>query len=1190
MKRYFNLLFFALFALVCLGPSHAESKRKFAWYQNKVNQAGIPQMVKKPVIDGNINENEWNGAISFTGFMAPHNGNRQPYIQPEFIQPTVYAGYDKDYFYMAFKAPVPPSETNSSPRVKQMLNKYWKKGLKAEGKKHDDFLDGDDYWMLDIVNGDGKIYKRDKVHYRMMVNPAGTFSDYRTSPKTRGTHRSKAGAEWESKAIVKSSVSEKYWIVEMAIPVASFEESFQPKPGNSWRIYIRRGRGHETYDTSACEWNAAVGWFMDGQAGLFLFSENIPAFHLESLGAVRLKQELTPHCRLVNDTDKNHNVKLRIAAESIDKVLHEEVKNFSIAPGESKNIDFPKYQIKLPEGCSGRVVVDVESDMDLLYHASIQIKPLGRDEYRKIGTIGMWPFEHPFMDDWQIKCANYPYFKSMDVMVDLSAPYLPDKIKFAQTCKVQLYNKDTGKLIREGTLQLNFKSLKGDLKWDNLDLSNGKYQLKGELYGYDGKPVGKTVTHDFVRKVFPWEHNKIGISDKVYPPFKPMVTDKAKKTITLWGKTYEVGDCGLPGKIVSTKEMDIPNLDIFKGASLSLEAGGEKVLFTGASKILEAKPGIVKIEGQGSAGQLDLKVKSTLRYEGWYEVEMEVIPKSPVKIDSLDLNFAYGKYPDVFWLTWDRAKTFISGIPKVKGMIWRNINPAERQKDCYFVPVVAIGNGDASLWWYADSDENWKLDYSKASQTISAGIDGINYQVMLVNHPVELKEPLKFKFAVQVSPAKPFPKNRRALEWGGQKRVHDTGGYGYWGNGIDSITPGSDERYAKLKDGLDKWVADKKTKEGLAADEFVPVVLYNSGELLGQGMEEFETFSGEWCGETPAPVNSEYIDTDVHTTINYRGLQQDWRSQPKRLGPTKADLVQSCVDCRIWYYKKNMNKLGINGYWFDNASVWPGENPSTGRAYLTKDGTLRPGYPTFARHEIFRRLFVLYKEAGKEPFFLLNGHTSFCFSPWRWFLEGPAYIYKHNGTIFDTLERNREYDIISRLVGAEKVKRDPVAIHRGILRLKRFMGGWCPHGDDSVKGTRSIVALSLLHDFGIEGRFNDHEKFKAMLDKLGYFKPELKYLPYWRNAEYIKVKPKSIKCTLYHNPKDKTVLVVLVNPEDKDFNTSILLNLTKLGLGKIEFSDPENLGEVKGEQEKGRLKLKLNVPSKEYRLIYVKNI
>ncbi|MCM8769500.1 MAG: DUF6067 family protein, partial [Candidatus Omnitrophica bacterium] len=1071
----------------------------------------------------------------------------------------VFVGYDQKHLYVGLRSLLPPG------------------GVKAKITQHDaaDKIEGEDHWTV--------IFILKEVHYQFHINALGTYSDQRIRPEDKGIHYHQAGLDWESKAVVKSGVGKKTWDLEMAIPFSSFGLESPPEEGTFWRALFIRERTYPGLGQAAYgEWNGSA-YYAPGDAGVIIFSGSIPSFQLLETGDLRgMKAE--PVFRLTNSTSGNQIVSLRFSIESGSQILFLEEKEIQLKVGQTELVKARPVEIKLQEGWSGRFCIQANRGKDHLYNTMLQFYPVTPKEYRRLAhwPYGTWPYESPLKEVWELGCAHYLYFQSMDIWVNATYSFLPETTRQATRCQVRLMEANQ-KLIREETILL--KEGKGNIHWSGLKLPEGKYRLEGQLFSSEGNQVGPAVSREFIRKVFPWEHNRIGFTDKAYSPFQAIKIDKSRRIFSPWGREYHLGSLALPAKIVTTNEIELPKTVIC--GPVRLEIDSKPVRFNQEqTTITRATEGQVEFLAKAQNDTLRFSTESFLRCDGWYRTRMTISPIQPTAVERMELIFPLGTYPDTYYGY--RTNWFYGSLPATQ-QPWSNLS---EKKENLFTPAIAVGNGDVSLWWYADSDQSWLLDYSLPSQLITRDQDGVNLRIRLVNAPREIKQPMVVDFALLAVPVKPEPTDRRRREWGQIPwKIQDTGGYGYWGNGVDSITPGSEQDYQRLKQAIDKW---KKNSFRQGVPENLLTILYNSGQLLGQGMEEFDTFSGEWCGETPVEPFPEYKDSDVHAQVPWHSpdiLRQDWRSQPKKLGPTGADLVQSNVDCRIWHYSQNCQRLGINGYWFDNQPIWPGKNVSTGRAYLTPEGKLRPNYCVFARDELFWRLFNLTREMGLESCNLISLAPIFSTAGWVWNIEMDAYIYRYGGDLFETLEQRRHYDIVSRVIEVDPTPLDPVGRFRAISRMRRIPGHTCSNLDQSpaaVHGSRSVLALNLLHDFGVEGNSINKKEFDrvvSVLKDFGFFEPETRFLPYWRNSQYASFSEKNVLVSLYHNQKSGGVLAILVNPDRKNSGGDLKLEIARIGSQSGRFLDAETGEEITARIEKGSSSLRIEVPAREFRLV-----
>jgi hypothetical protein len=1118
------------------GVLQAAPKKIFdSKYSSVLPQAGIPIMNKAPVIDGNIDAKEWQGALCLTGFNMP----RVVYVLPKQMQGRMYLGYDEQNFYLGLV----------QPKLAKDL-----KDIKIPEKRKNDPCLGYPHWWL-------KFHTPKNGGYEFILTPLDNLRDRNDA----NSYTMEKGLDWNSQAEMKSSIKQDCWITELKIPFASMKYKNGPKLNEVWKVHFMYS------DRGGCsnqaEWNGAMD-FHNRECGEIIFSGKVPAFQFLDTGRLE-RLEFAPRFQISNPTDKEQEIDFNVSIQSGTQVIIDRSKKIALKPGEAKQIDFGPDKIVLPAGQTGRMEIDINTPQDHLYSSWLQFKKLSFSQYTRLSAFNL---NYPELkDDWLLGCANYPYYKSLKVMVNTRYPHLPEDVKKATSCKVKLKNIANSKIIKTGTVPVNLLNGKGDILWKNIDLPEGKYQITGQLFNND-KAVGKVMTHDFERKVYPWEHNKIGISNKVYPPFTSIKAEglgKGTLSFSPWGRKYAIGDNAMPGEITATKETLVPGKIINEGFKLELTTDGKTSLLAGKTKVVKAEPGLVELESFTEKNGIDFKIKSFMQYDGWYQTTIKIIPQGEKDVDKLELIIPFGKYADTYYGY--RRNWFYGGLSKKQGVIWQNLAKKRNKFENKFTPCMAVGDGDVCLWWYADSDQEWQLDYTKPSQMITRDENGINLKCLFINNTVKLKKPFEITFAVLANPAKPYPANKRKVEWNLENertRWHDTSGYGFWGNGVDSITCGTEAGYKKTRDTIDRWTGRKKTD---APKPFPPIILYNSGQAIGRCMPEFDTFSGEWCDETPKEANPEFKDSDRAARITWihpnMGHQIDWRSRPEKLVPGWGDLTWSNVDCRIWHYRDNMEKLDINGYWFDNNPIHEGRIIGTGRAYLTKDGELRPNYNIFERHSLYRRLFVMYREAGKQTWNLISYSPDFSFAQWIWMVEMDAYVNKGE-TMFDTLRRQRFYDIISRIIAQENTKLDPIARHRAITRMRSVMGATASnvHNGD-IKASRSVIGLALLHDFGISGGVDDAElhKIKLILNNFGFGNSKIKYLPYWRNQRYVKSSNKEVAVTLYRNLETNQVLGIIANPSSKKVDFKLSMNT--LGLKNPVLENPESHNNFKCSKE-----------------------
>lgn len=166
----------------------------------------IPFATRCPEIDGNIDEDIWRKSVKLTGFSRPVRNEENREI-PEHEQTEVLLLYDAQNLYISFICREPSPEK-----------------IKARMREPDSEVYLDDCVEV-MLAPTGK--KED--YYHIVVNPLGTVYDAFLFDK-----------QWSSQAIVKTSVYNDRWIVEIAVPFRNF--GVKQVKGSRWYFNLFRAR------------------------------------------------------------------------------------------------------------------------------------------------------------------------------------------------------------------------------------------------------------------------------------------------------------------------------------------------------------------------------------------------------------------------------------------------------------------------------------------------------------------------------------------------------------------------------------------------------------------------------------------------------------------------------------------------------------------------------------------------------------------------------------------------------------------------------------------------------------------------------------------------------------------------------------------------------------------------------------
>ncbi|MBI3920846.1 MAG: hypothetical protein HY318_05450, partial [Armatimonadetes bacterium] len=1075
----------------------------------------VPKIVKAPVIDGTINEGEWQQASAFTGVVSAWEGGSPgspPTAVPEVQQVVWYVGYDDQRLYLAMH----------SPHAKGTFPK-------ANVKKNDDgALLFEDHVELQFCPSErGKAAENGFGFFKIMVNPRGAFTDEHHFNGTPGTEQL-----WTCDAEVKCVVAEDHWDLEMAVPFKAF--NVKNPNGQTWVNQFVR--------TDFCGGIYFAGWvggqWMDWpRFGEMTFDADAPVVQFRRMGDI-VNGEVNTLVSVRAAGKKSSELQVRVRVTNADgKELFNEAKPAAVKPGEEVGLTFQK---KLEEGLSPRnnlyELRATEKQDDgtekVLYWAKVPFMHNTSQYWAQY--IEPWLKSRPTAGEYGYEIAYYPYFNSLEARVDLDLFGVKKEIQAAKSFLVRVRGKG-GEVVANGRGMVN-PQLAGNTLINVGELKDGEYEAKLQLLDADGKTLDAR-TANFQRRHYPWEHNTIGVSDRVIPPYTPIQTEA--NHLKPWNRDYEVGKAGLLDKVVVGGENILAN-----PMTLIAKQGDQEATLAGEGmKTTIVEGHRVDLQASGKLGNVGVTVDGWMEYDGWYQVKMTLAPPegTPVAMDSLDMIWDLWPGADTIYV--QRGDMLAGGkygaLPAGEGVVWesKDLAPVGGLRGTW-APIAFLGSGDKGLWFLAESDEGWITDDSISCIQAERIKGAPRLRFRLFNKPCNLDKPRTITFAVIAMPVKPMSADWRKTAWGqpgGLDYAHDTCGYRYYGDSVDGYALHSEEDYRRLREFfLDPQKSNPEYAwwEGHYAWKVRngrPLVLYGSGQMTGMGMEEFKTFSGEWLGVSNPKLSP---DNSFKGKTSYGGTVK-WET-PEQLTPTGIEFTQSQIDCFVWYHKNLVEKCLVNGCWWDNSSISFGNNVALGRAYVRDDGKVQGKSNVFIRRQLTKRLATMGWELGRPPLYLQNMHVDFSFCQVAWHIENDFYIHGVGHDLIDYLKPD---------------------VFRALCRIK---GGIIPRLHSSIPGDfnyglagadprpmRSIVGLCLLHDVGhVSGGWWVADKMTKLIDgEIGYFDTaNCEFIPYWRNAQLVKHGSKDVRCSIYLNRARGRALLFLLNEGDAPAQGDLWIN------------------------------------------------
>jgi len=572
-------------------------------------------------------------------------------------------------------------------------------------------------------------------------------------------------------------------------------------------------------------------------------------------------------------------------------------------------------------------------------------------------------------DAVQFDFGHYPYHRKLKARVDINALKGREQVK-----RARLMLRKVGESAAIATIDMpRFESAIAEVIADVPDLPDDQYQLALSLDGAPAALRGEMV-REFSRKRFEWEHNTIGTSDRILPPFEPIqVTGRTVKTVL---REHVVGEQGLWGQVVTKGEEILARPIQFEVTV----AGQRRALKTGPLTVSKKNGLEANVSTTWSAGEIKGELAARCDYDGLMDCRLTL---SSGRADRLDLVIPLkNTMAPLGHFCGERLRANFAGyIPKGEGVVWDASKTLKHDLIGPFCPYLWIGAEERGLCWFAENDRDWAVDGKTPCQQIERRGDVLTIRIRIIQEPTDLTTPRRIRFGLQATPVKPmptepahwrtwtnqrlpggmhyliagstlyigmlhhepFPYRRDLSLWHKFAEARKTGkrDYGYARKWVDAYPEAvfkdrpKKNHYAHIMGGFNYASAQ--------ADRYL---VYVQGRGTTFRTPEFQTFQDEWTND------------DYNTRV--------WR-QGYRAGLSyTVEPVPSWQDLNLWWLKKQMDTF-TDGLYFDNFFMIPIKDRVISSAYPRPDGRVQPAVPVHNMRQMMRRTAVMYLEADRHP-------------------------------------------------------------------------------------------------------------------------------------------------------------------------------------------------------------------------------
>ncbi len=1075
--------------------------------------ASVAPFAKPPVIDGTLTPGEWDGAVGITGFQSL---GAPGYLEARLGQ--TWIGFTADAVYIAIVSEFPPDGKDHAACINRDSDVIFDECVEV--------------W-LDPNRANRAANTGDLTFYQFIGNARGTIYDVAFHPKN-GPNTGWNG-NWEFKNRVDA---EKHtWTAELRLPFADLGWKPGEVMGKELGVLLARNyKAPWSQATMFTTCGAFVDWYRYAAIRL---TPDAPSVQITSLGENLFKAELQLKATLFNP-GAARQVKISALTTSSDMPERRDEKLLDLPAGGRVPYTFDVVNL-YHETAQHKLSLNVTSadgkDTYLRYAMPWTQAPKNKWQYR----IGPDP-------DAAVRMAYYPSYQFVRVQVD-TRELGKDAETAVKKGTVRITGASGAKVLEE-PIELGVPPFLKEFKVG--DLKDGEYAVAVTLDGWKDPFV-----RNFTRKHFPFEGNKLGITDQVLAPFTPLAVKG--QTIAIIGREYVVGGLGLPASVTSLGHELL-------AAPMSLVADGKDVL-KGAGKFTKTDAQTAVFEGEAKYATATVTTRCTTEIDGCIKIELTLAPPA-LNPEPRTLNSLYLDIPlkDAEMPLWHITSTTLrvnpaGNTPPGDGLIWDSTRFADGNWFGNFKCYLWLGDVERGLCWFADNDRGWALGLDAkgqpnvACQQLFRKNGVLTLRINLVQQPVVIKEPSTIVFGIMASPGKPMPKDWRLVDYKNLSAFNmcytaptTFSSKQPWGNDWSIADWSYQKRIGKPGPApaeIEAWKTrnfaadmDPKFRESMInlalgpfLNNFSPAQKYftmyfDEFHTTAQAHAETHVFQSEWSGNWYGPL-----------------LDHPTKPEHKEWGIGVAGIVPSHRDFAC-YYAAEWVKRGI-GCYFDNSFPTRAYDLLTTNAYRLPNGQVQPSAGIWARREYLRRIWNIHRTLAPPdavPVIMIHMTNSLILPYMVWGDQNLDLEWKFGPEIQQT---KFTPDFLRAESCARQTGSVPFVLDR-ILDAKSK--------EEQAIAERTKFGVMAVHECRWWGREHYPDLVKLMLD-FGYGQDDCTVWNYWQPECPVTVSDADCKLLVLKRGTEAFLLACTWNP--KPATVTVTFAKDTLGLTPAAAEDAE---------------------------------
>ncbi len=901
--------------------------------------ASVAPFKTPPTIDGRLAEGEWDGALHLPAVMD----YTDKLITPHRVD--VYFGFTRENLYFAILSELPPDG--------KLVANETRRGADPQALVFDDgvelYIDPN---RQNRAEGKGE---RSFFHYHGNSVGASTTIEFRPEG---GPDRGWDGAVEEVNRI---DAATQVWIKELRFPLSAMRVDPAAVVGRDVGILVARNL-KRTGKWMQATWFPHSGAFVStDRYALIRLTEDAPTVSLDSFGGLALhKGPIQLDARVFNPGPAR-TVKVSLNIESTDMP---EIRDEQTVELPANGVGVYRHHVaegRLHEPAVHtlrlRVVTEGGSATNLNYMTRWTRAPENR-----------WP-EVPVGPQPSLALGVAYYPSHNHLRLELMPRWLE-----LDDCRKASYEIATSRGVKLLSDSVAWEGASHRVALDLPDLLDDTYTVSVQFDGWEGGAVEQT----FTRKHYAWENNRIGITDKVLPPFKPITVDE-DGTVSVVLRAYKVNGLGLWDSIKSAGNVSAGGARELLAAPMQLVANGDQAL-AGTGRFTKTADHEVVYEGRAEHPAVTVQTRTTTEVDGCMKVELTLVPgpeKQALRTLHLDIPL-HDELIALYHVSSTSLRYNPAGaIPQGDGRFWDTRDYPDGTFYGNFLPYIWVGAEERGLAFFADNDKGWVLNVNPEDDKQSTPAvelirqNGVlTMRVNLVQKPILLTEPRTIVFGVMASPAKPMPENwrTRPMAWMGSQ---------YWGS--DRSFAARYPRHGDLSplDMMEAFRLGKPFDFDAFVEEWTernwgagqPVIQKGKDQMVGLLKVSRDTALRSRGKLFTAYWEEFHTVSRAHEEVQTFGTEWSGGDAAGSIKP----IAPSYRDFAVWWGAEFVRR-GI-GLYFDNAFPQAVHDPMVSSAYRLPNGQMQPSAGIWARREYLKRIWTLHeqwKDSRMPPLMMIH--------------------------------------------------------------------------------------------------------------------------------------------------------------------------------------------------------------------------